>query len=375
MNYNLNKVKGIALKCTIDGKIKAILHDGLGLSKQFPIGGLFIHGLDEGSQSKGLNFIENIKKDHAAFDWEMNLDWNKRIEIIHFSGFYVEDNLLLIGVKAWKDMEKLIKEISLINNEISSHLRDLIKEMNKSEDAIKRVDDEFDEISRLNSELTNTQRELIKKNLQLKKALEDKDLLLKEIYHRVKNNLMVISSLLSLQSQYIKDKEALASFRESENRAKSMALIHERLYRSTDLKQIDFGEFIRTFSYELYQSIVADPSKVTLELNVESIKLDINASIPLGLIVNELITNSMKYAFPEGRKGTINIDFYGENDYFVLKIADNGVGIPLDIDIYNTSTLGLRLVHNLTEQIDGTLELNRENGTSFKIIFPEMKFN
>ncbi len=206
---------------------------------------------------------------------------------------------------------------------------------------------------------------------KLKESLEEKKMLLKEIHHRVKNNLMVISSLLNLQSQYIKDKEALDIFKESQNRARSMALIHERLYRSTDLKRIDFGDYIRTLANDLFHTHVTDPGKVRLNLNVENLMVDINTTVPLGLIVNELLTNSMKHAFINGKEGEITISFHKENEIFVLIVRDTGVGFPEDLDFQNTSTLGLQLVNNLTRQIDGKLELNRDNGTEFKITFEE----
>nr|WP_319374524.1 PAS domain S-box protein [uncultured Methanobacterium sp.] len=206
---------------------------------------------------------------------------------------------------------------------------------------------------------------------KLKESLEEKEMLLKEIHHRVKNNLMVISSLLNLQSQYIKDKEALDIFRESQNRARSMALIHERLYQSTDLKRIDFGDYIRTLANDLFHTYVTDPGKVRLNLNVENLMVDINTTVPLGLIVNELLTNSMKHGFIDGKEGEITINFHKEKDIFVLTVSDTGVGFPEDLDFRNTSTLGLQLVNNLTRQIDGKLELNRDNGTEFKITFEE----
>lgn len=210
---------------------------------------------------------------------------------------------------------------------------------------------------------------------ELKDSIQEKEMLLKEIHHRVKNNLMVISSLLNIQSRYIKDKAALDVFRESQNRAKSMALIHEKLYRSTDLKNIDFGEYIRTFATDLYHSIVSDPSLIKLNLNVEQAMVDINTAIPLGLIVNELITNSLKHGFPEGKKGEINIDFRHQNGNFVLSVADNGAGFPKDLDFRNTDSLGLQLVNNLTDQIDGTVELDTTDGTEFKVTFKEIEFN
>ncbi len=128
--------------------------------------------------------------------------------------------------------------------------------------------------------------------------MEEKELLVKEIHHRVKNNLMVISSLLNLQSRYIKDKKALSMFRESQNRAKSMALIHERLYRSTDLKSIDFGDYIRTLAMDLYRTYVTEPERVKIDMNVENIMIDINTAIPLGLIINELLSNFHETRLP-----------------------------------------------------------------------------
>ncbi len=373
-DYNTPQVKGIALSCTPTGKIKDIIHDGLQLSDFFHIGNSFIDSVDEGSKKKAYNFIEEIKEEHATFNWEINFSPDKKIEIMHFSGFLMDNDLLIYGVNSQEDIEKFWEEIYHINSEQNNVLRDLMKELARYENDLKASDAQYDELSLLNNELTNTKRKLVKKNIQLEKALEEKEMLLKEIHHRVKNNLMVISSLLSLQSRYIKDKEALAVFRESQNRAKSMALIHEKLYRSTDLKRIDFGEYIRTFSGELYHSIVPDPSKVKLELNIEHVMLDINTSIPLGLIVNELITNSMKYAFPTRRNGKIKIGFYPQDDYFILKVSDNGIGIPEGLDIENTKSLGLQLVNSLTEQINGQLTVNRKDPTEFKIKFHEMSF-
>lgn len=208
---------------------------------------------------------------------------------------------------------------------------------------------------------------------KISESLDEKEMLLKEIHHRVKNNLMIISSLLSLQSQYIKDKESQEIFRESENRTNTMALIHERLYQSTDLKNIDFGDYIRSLTSDLYHSIVPDPSRVKLNIDVEDLKIDINTVVPLGLIVNELVTNSMKYAFPGQESGYVNVELYRENEKIVLKVSDNGIGFPKDFDYKKTSSLGLQLVNSLVRQIDGELELEKNQGTTFTIIFKEQK--
>jgi PAS domain S-box-containing protein len=207
--------------------------------------------------------------------------------------------------------------------------------------------------------------------IQLKNSLFEKELLLKEIHHRVKNNLMIISSLLNLQSSYIKDKESKEIFKESQNRANSMALIHERLYQSTDLKRIDFGDYIESLSSDLFHNYATQSGDIDLKIDVEDIFLDINTAIPLGLIVNELITNSLKHAFPDNRKGEIIINFFRKNDHYEFIVIDNGVGFPDEIDYKNTESLGMQIVTSLTDQIDGQILLNTDNGTSFKISFKE----
>ena len=202
-------------------------------------------------------------------------------------------------------------------------------------------------------------------------ALSEKEVLLKEIHHRVKNNLMVISSLLSLQSQYIKDKASQDMFKESQNRARSMALIHERLYQSTDLKRINFGHYIRSLSTELFNTYRDNCGHIKLKINVEDIFLDINTSIPLGLILNEIFTNSLTHAFSEGKKGEVNVEFHPEDDHYKLIMKDNGIGIPEDIDFHNIDSLGLQLIMILTNQIDGNIKIDRNNGTTFKITFKD----
>lgn len=209
---------------------------------------------------------------------------------------------------------------------------------------------------------------------QLRKSLEEKEMLLKEIHHRVKNNLMVISSLLNLQSRYIKDKAALEVFRESQRRARSMALIHKMLYQSTDLKCIDFGDYIETLTEELFRTYVTGDN-IHLNLDVGKTLLDINTAVPLGLIVNELISNSLKHAFPDNGQGEIMVKFNKVGDEFHFMVADTGVGLPRDLDIEHTRSLGMRLVNALVGQMNGTIELERENGTCFLIKFTEEEFS
>jgi two-component sensor histidine kinase len=213
--------------------------------------------------------------------------------------------------------------------------------------------------------------ELIESKAALEKALKEKEMLLKEIHHRVKNNLMIISSLLELQSYYIKDKTDLDFFRESRTRADSMALIHEKLYQSTDLKNIDFNDYISSLASDLLEVYTITPEKIKLKINAHNINLDINTAIPLGLITNELMSNSLKHAFPDNKTGTIALEILKTDDLYTFKVKDDGIGLPSDLDYKNPDSLGLELVNTLTMQIGGELELISENGTEFIITFKE----
>ena len=208
----------------------------------------------------------------------------------------------------------------------------------------------------------------------LKASLKEKEILMKEIHHRAKNNLTIISSLLNLQSRHINDKEALNVFKESQNRARSMALIHEKLYRSDDLRKIDFGEYIRSLTIELFNSYRASQG-IELNMNITNIDLDINTAVPLALIVNEIVTNSLKYAFPDKKTGNVSVSFGKDDDELKLIVEDNGIGFPMDLDFRNTNSLGMQLVNSLTEQIKGNIKLERDEGTKFIIDFKEKFYN
>ncbi|MFC1717112.1 histidine kinase dimerization/phosphoacceptor domain -containing protein [Candidatus Poribacteria bacterium] len=214
---------------------------------------------------------------------------------------------------------------------------------------------------------------------ELEASLEEKEVLLKEIHHRVKNNLQVISSLLNLQSGYINDEAALQMFKESQNRVRSMALIHEKLYQSEDLARIDFAEYIQDLANYLLRMYGTGTYRVRLRVNIEDVSLDIDTAIPCGLIVNELVSNSLKYAFPmedialdEQRESEaeIRVDVRSDNSSnLMLIVSDNGVGFPENLDFRETESLGLQLVNTLTEQLEGSIELDRTSGTTFKITF------
>lgn len=202
---------------------------------------------------------------------------------------------------------------------------------------------------------------------KIKASLKEKEVLLQEIHHRVKNNLQIISSLLNLQSHYIKDKKYAGMLKESENRIRSMALIHEKLYQSENLAYINANEYIKTLAQTLVRSYKVPG--VILTVNVEDVPLTVDYAIPCGLIINELVSNAIQHAFPDGR-GEITITFRFVGDTIQLKVSDNGIGMPDDIDFRTTDSLGLHLVTLLAEeQLDGEITLERNGGTTFCITF------
>lgn len=205
---------------------------------------------------------------------------------------------------------------------------------------------------------------------KIKASLREKEILLQEIHHRVKNNLQVVSSLLSLQSTYIKDDQYKSMLKESQNRIKAMGLIHEKLYRSEILASIDFKAYIKMLVDELIRSYGVDTHQITVMIEVEDVFLDVDTAIPCGLIINELVSNSLKHAFPDGRKGEITLSLHSHNGNVILIVNDDGVGIPDSVDLTTTETLGLRLVSILVEgQLEGEITLTKREGTAFRITF------
>ncbi len=218
---------------------------------------------------------------------------------------------------------------------------------------------------------------------QIKGSLREKEVLLKEIHHRVKNNLQIISSLFRLQSADIRDEHDMEIFKESQSRVRSMALIHERLYQSKDLAKVDFAEYTKKLVSHLLSLYAIHPETITLDISIDDVFLSIDIAVPCGLIINELVSNCLKHAFPGGITGKIRVELRMAADspvqneqssnMITLIVSDNGVGFPKDLDFRSTETLGLELVTTLVKQLNGTIEFNRTGGTEFKIAFPSVK--
>ena len=209
---------------------------------------------------------------------------------------------------------------------------------------------------------------------KIKLSLEEKNILLQEIHHRVKNNMQIISSLLNLQTRYVDDEEAVNVLKESQNRVRSMAMIHEKLYQSNDLSHINFVDYIQSLVSNLFYSYNIKNLQIKSILEIDDIRLNMETAVPCGLIISEIVSNSLKYAFPNEMHGEILVSLKSVEDGYELIISDNGVGLPEELDFDNNKSLGLILVKSLTEQIDGEITIHRNHGTEFKIRFKQLKY-
>ena len=278
-----------------------------------------------------------------------------------------------IGMAHPDDFEILIDTLQLVVQTLKP---------NRAQHRLKHADGHYIWVETVGNPLSNSKgefsgavyitrdiKELKKVETQLKSSLEEKEVLLREIHHRVKNNMQIISSLLNLQSRYLNDEKTVNILNESRNRVRSMAMVHEELYRSRDLSKIDFADYIQRLLSGLFSSYGIDKNFIKPEINVEDVLLNIDIAVPCGLIINELISNSLKHAFTQGQKGKISIKFHPHGEKYVLTVSDNGTGFPEGIDFKNTKTLGLQLVNTLVKQLSGSIDIYSSSGTSFKIIF------
>lgn len=210
---------------------------------------------------------------------------------------------------------------------------------------------------------------------QIKASLQEKELLLKEVHHRVKNNLQVISSLLNIQSRYISDRQVLEIFKESQNRVRSISFAHEQLYRRSGIEEIEIAKYVQSLADHLFFSYGAELRCIGFKIEIEDLSLEVDTAIPCGLIINELVTNALKYAFPEGMNGEIGIALRSTNEEeFLLVISDNGIGMPRDFDLKTSASLGLRIVKSLVDQLKGRMEMSAGIGTEFRVTFKAMKY-
>lgn len=333
------------------------------------------------SEKKYREIVENANEGIISMDLEGVITFvNHRFaEMIG----YEEKELLGMNILSLVDDEsfKIVKDccMNIKTGKKSQNELKFIKKDGKSIHVLNNVssigdNDEFIGCLALISDIT----EIKKSDEIIKQSLKEKDTLLREVHHRVKNNMQIISSMLSLQSNRINDQEVLDIFKESQNRVKSMALVHEKIYKSCDMSKIEVKEYINDIIYYLFSLYVLNPGSIDFDVNIENIYFDIDTAIPVALIVNELVTNSLKYAFPVQMDENlfnlknsmkIEIDIKSNNDKYEMMIKDNGIGLREDFDFDNVSTLGLKIVKVLVGQIKGNIEVLDAKGTVFRIIF------
>ena len=321
------------------------------------------------SEERLSSFMESSPAAFALFDSELNY-----VEINDVALRYLDRSKEDVIGENILDIVPMVKETGIYNSYLevmktgkSSLIEDLVRHTEFGDVHLAvRAFKVGNGLGLIATDITNR----IKAEERIKSSLKEKEVMLKEIHHRVKNNLQVISSLFRLQSRYVKDKEALALFNDSQSRIRSMALIHEKLYQSKNLARIDFADYIRSLTGSLFRFYHINPDDIQLKIEFKDVFLDVNIGIPCGLIINELITNSLRHAFPDARKGEIKVELYEhKKGEFTLNVRDNGIGLPEGLDFRNTKSLGMELVISLVEQLGGRIALDRDEGTSFTIRF------
>jgi len=228
----------------------------------------------------------------------------------------------------------------------------------------------LDDLSTEKVLLEKTQGEVMRSEQAMRGSLREKEVLLKEVHHRVKNNLQVISSLLNLQARYLPDPAAREIFRASQHRVQSIALVHEKLYQSADLSHVDFGDYTVALLDNLFETFDAGPRGISKLVDIGAIRLSVDIAIPCGLIVNELVTNALKHAFPGGREGTVRVILRESADGALdLTVGDDGVGLPEGMDPRKTSSLGLDLVFTFADQLDAEVKIGNQGGSFYRFRF------
>jgi two-component sensor histidine kinase len=268
-------------------------------------------------------------------------------------------------------------EIEQQKQEIASQ-RDNLNELNleisrKNEELERKVDERTKELQAAVEELNANFEELIKSNEEVTRSLHEKEVLLAEVHHRVKNNLAVVSGLLQMQIFSTDHSEVHAILQDSQNRIKSMALIHEKLYQNSTFANVDFADYVRELVSEIGHSYPNQAQSVQVQLDLEPIRLELTVAIPCGLLLNELLSNAYKHAFKGRETGRIDIGLRRQNEHFLLEVKDDGQGMDPSLDIRKTTSMGMKLIQTMVKQLHGQMEFRNEKGLWFRLEFQPVK--
>jgi two-component sensor histidine kinase/AmiR/NasT family two-component response regulator len=283
-----------------------------------------------------------------------------------------EDVIATVRLGSWDYIPKPITDLNDLENAIirtRERARLLVENERYKEELERKIRDRTEELQLMNKILSEEISARKKSESLVRASLAEKEVMLKEIHHRVKNNLQVISSLLSLQSGYTEDAEATNLLRECQHRVRSMSMLHEKLYRSEDLSRIDMSEYAVTLISFLLRSYSID-GRVKPTYKIKNIHMGIDSAIPCGLIINELVSNALTHAFGQESGGELTVFMHRENDNIKLEVSDNGCGLPEDFNISESRTLGMTLVETLAQQLSGKVNFFNDNGATFQITFP-----
>jgi two-component sensor histidine kinase len=277
------------------------------------------------------------------------------------------------------ELEKRVQERTAALSDANEALRTEVLERRKAEEALRHAHDELEmrihdrtaELTRANTDLHAEVIQRQHTEAQLTTALHQKDVLFREVHHRVKNNLQIISSLLSLQSRYISDPQMLQTFNDTRNRIRTMALIHGVLDQATDFARVDFARYLQQLTTHLYHSYGVSAHAMAMHTHAQNIWLNTDVAVACGLIVHELVSNALKHGFPDGREGAIRVSMDHQHRQYRLTVADNGVGFPAALNLHTTTSLGFKLVLALANQLSGHLEVESHGGTRVSITFAD----
>ncbi|MBI2871614.1 MAG: hypothetical protein HYY00_00305 [Chloroflexi bacterium] len=331
----------------------------------------------EDTQRAVLNILDDFDTEKGQLERTQRATFNV-LEDFNAEKVRLEDTQrAVLNILDDFDVEKTkVEQANLMLEAKSEELNRSNAELHRAHAVLElRVQERTAELQQSNAQLRAEMEERKKAEDETRKSLREKEVLLKEVHHRVKNNLQIIHSMLNLQLPRVKDQHTIETFKESQNRIYTMALIHEKLYQSESLATIDLPEYIRSLIANLFLTYGVTERVMRPQVHIENVNLDVDTLIPCALIINELVTNSLKYAFPDpwrgaGRTAEIRIGLHQDGaNSFILTVSDNGVGLPAGFRIEECETLGLRLVSVLTKQLRGTLGISTSAGTELTIAF------